>query len=215
MPLFRPPRAFLKLMAHQLGAPSGFLGRIVANKLNTGNYDWMVAAAGALELSDGQRAADVGFGGGAGLGLLLSAVGPAGSVHGVDPSSSMVERAGRTYASEVSSGRLEVHQGRMEALPLADGSVDGWMSLNTVYFVDDLSTAFRELARVLAPSGRGVIGLGDPESMAGLPFTEHGFRLRPVTDVVAALEAVGLSVEVRPVDNDAHPFRLLVCEPRS
>ena len=187
----------------------------MARRLNAGNHDSMVAAVAALELGGGERVADVGFGGGAGLGLLLTAIGPAGSVHGVDPSASMVERARKTYAADVASGRLEVHRAGMESLPLPDASLDGWMSLNTIYFVEDLAPAFAELARVLAPGGRGVLGVADPDMMAGMPFTEHGFRLRPVAVIVGALESAGLSVEVRQVADDEAPFRLLVCALRS
>ena len=75
----------------------------------------------------------------------------------------------------------------MESLPIADGALDGWISLNTVYFVEDLPTAFAELRRVLAPSGRGVLGIADPEWMAQQAFTKYTFTVRPVTDVVAAL----------------------------
>ena len=73
----------------------------------------------------------------------------------------------------------------MESLPIADGALDGWISLNTVYFVQDLRPAFAELRRVLAPSGRGVLGIADPEWMARQAFTKNNFTVRPMTDVVA------------------------------
>ena len=91
----------------------------------------------------------------------------------------------------------------MESLPIADGALDGWISLNTVYFVEDLPTAFAELRRVLAPSGRGVLGIADPEWMAQQAFTKYTFTVRPVTDVVAALTAAGLSVEQRTMQGSA------------
>jgi hypothetical protein len=40
---------------------------------------------------------------------------------------------------------------------------------------------------VLNGSGRAVIGIGDPVAMSGLPFTAHGFRLRPVDEITTAL----------------------------
>ena len=44
--------------------------------------------------------------------------------------------------------------------------------------------AFGEIARTVRPGGRAVVGLADPEAMASMPFTAHGFRLRPVDDVI-------------------------------
>jgi SAM-dependent methyltransferase len=82
----------------------------------------------------------------------------------------------------------------MTALPLEDGSVDAIFTTNTVYFVDDLDAAFAEIARVLAPAGRFVLGVGDPDLMGrARMLTENGFRIRPVAVLEAALSAAGLS----------------------
>lgn len=211
MPLIRTPRAFQRVLARQLGGPSGFLGGRVATGLNKNNGPLIAAAVTILDLSGGERVADVGFGGGAGLGLLLTGVGAAGEVHGVDPSTSMVTRAGKEYAEAISGGRLVLHKAGMESLPLADGSLTGWISLNTIYFVDDIATAFGEFARVMAPDGRGVLGVGDPDAMGSHRFTQYGFRLRPIAEVVDALEAAGLGVEVQTVNAGENRFNLLVC----
>jgi hypothetical protein len=61
------------------------------------------------------------------------------------------------------------------------------------------------------PGGRFVLGIGDPDAMAKIPFTTHGFRLRPLTTVEAALAKAGLAVERRDeVRRRDLPFRLLV-----
>jgi SAM-dependent methyltransferase len=49
------------------------------------------------------------------------------------------------------------------------------ITVNTIYFVDDLDRACSELARVLRPGGRLVVGIGDPEAMARMPFSAYGF----------------------------------------
>ena len=99
----------------------------------------------------------------------------------------------------------------MTALPLADHSLDAAMTVNTVYFVNDLGAVCMELARVLRPGGRLVIGIGDSDFMARLPFTRYGFNLRPAAVVVAALSKSGFtSVEVHEISGTALPHRLLV-----
>jgi arsenite methyltransferase len=83
----------------------------------------------------------------------------------------------------------------MTSLPLEDRSVDAIVTTNTVYFVDDLDAAFAEVARVLAPGGRFVLGVGDPELMGrARMLTENGFRIRPLPELEAALTGAGLLV---------------------
>jgi len=77
--------------------------------------------------------------------------------------------------------------------------------------VSDLDAACAELARVLRPGGRAVLGVGDPNAMARLPFTAYGFQLRPIAEIVAALKNAGFTdVEDRRLDEVAIPHHLLV-----
>ena len=197
-------------LARQLGGPEGVRGRVVVRQLNRRNRPAVAAAVQAAALSPGEVAADIGFGGGVGLPMLLDAVGPAGHVHGVEMSRTMLDRAGRLHRDALSAGRLSLHQGVLGALPLEDASVDGLITTNTLYFVDDVDTAFRELTRVLRPSGRAVVGIGDPDAMADMPVTAHGFRLRRVEDVAAGMAAAGLDVRREQLAQGRWTFHLLV-----
>lgn len=201
----------LSIVAGQLGRPHGLLGRGVAVFLNRGNRRSVAAAVQATQIDPGGVAADIGFGGGVGLGLLLDRVGDDGLVHGVEVSEDMLRRARSRFAAQVETGRLRLTDGSLTAVPLDDDSVDAAITVNTVYFVPELDTACAELARVLRPGGRVVVGIGDPEAMARLPFTSYGFTLRPVSDVIAALRKAGLDVvEQRRLDDVAIPHHLLV-----
>jgi arsenite methyltransferase len=67
---------------------------------------------------------------------------------------------------------------------------------------------------VLNGSGRAVIGIGDPVAMSGLPFTAHGFRLRPVDEITTAPAAAGLPVvEHRRVGDGRIPAHILIAQP--
>jgi arsenite methyltransferase len=206
---------FLKTVASQLGRPTGVPGRIVARVLNHGNRSTIVAAIDAIDPEDGQVIADIGFGGGVGLELLLDRVGKNGKVYGVEISPTMLVRAGRRFHAEIDTGRLVLHNAGMDRLLLADASLDGLISTNTVYFIDDLAPAFAELARVLRPSGRMVLGIGDPARMAKMPFTKHQFRLRPVDHITATLDNAGFqTTEDRRLGDGDEAFHLLICRRR-
>jgi SAM-dependent methyltransferase len=206
--------AFQRRLARQLGHPSGLGGKVVARRINKRNVKAVDAAVAALEIREGQVVADVGFGGGIGLTRLLQS--PAAVVHGIEISDDMLRAAGKTYRNAVDSGRLVLHAGGMDAIPLPDASLDGIVTTNTIYFIDDLTPAFAELRRVLRPGGRLVIGIGDPDHMRTLPFTPYGFRLRPVGDVVQRLAAAGLTLadhrRLGPAEGPQHlrVFHLLI-----
>jgi ubiquinone/menaquinone biosynthesis C-methylase UbiE len=180
--------------------------------LNRTNRAAVTAAVEALAIAPGQVAADIGFGGGLSLALLLDRVGAGGRVHGLDISRAMLTRAQRRYRRAVTDRRLALHQASMTDLPLADASLDAAMTVNTIYFVPD--EAFTELARTLSPTGRLVLGLGDPTAMLREPVTAHGFRVRPLAEVQSTLATAGLTlVAHRRVGSGPDAFHLLVAQP--
>ena len=161
--------------------------------LNVGDRKDVTAAVDALSIPQDGVVADIGFGGGVGIALLLGRVDAAGKVHGVDVSSAMLNRAARRYRKEVSTGRLELHRASMTDLPFGPATLDCIITTHTIYFVSDLEQAFGEINSALKSSGETVIGLGDPEAMNG--FADYGFRIRPVQEVVEALAQAGLTLK--------------------
>jgi SAM-dependent methyltransferase len=200
----------LVAVAGQLGRPHGLLSPLVARMLNRGNGRAIAAAVDAAQVPVGAVAADIGFGGGAGLQLLLDRVGDEGVVHGIEVANDMLRRARSRFDDDVRTGRLRLADGSLTAIPLNDASVDAVITLNTVYFISDLPAACTELARVLRPGGQAVVGIGDPEVMHKLPFTGYGFTLRPVSEIAAALTDSGLEVEQRRIDEQPMPRYLFV-----
>jgi SAM-dependent methyltransferase len=114
------------------------------------------APVGHLALRPGETVLDLGSG--PGLDALLAArlVGPTGRVIGVDMTPEMLERA-RATAARAGAAHVEFREGRLEALPVADASVDAVTSNCVINLVPDKAAVFREVARVLRPGGRAVI----------------------------------------------------------
>ena len=197
----------LSAVAGQLGRPHGILSPFVARALNRGNEKAIVAAVDAAQAPRGGVVADIGFGGGVGLQLLLDRIGDDGVVHGIEIADDMLSRAKAKFGGD---RRLRLARGSLTELPLDDGTVDALITVNTVYFISGLDGACREFARVLRPGGRAVLGIGDPDVMARLPFTKHGFTIRPVAEIAAALENSGLQVEQRRIEDKPIPRYLLI-----
>jgi hypothetical protein len=55
-----------------------------------------------------------------------------------------------------------------------------------------------------------VIGIGDPDVMARLPFTQRGFTLRPAEEIAAAFQDSGLQVEQRRIEDKPMPRFLII-----
>jgi hypothetical protein len=61
-------------------------------------------------------------------------------------------------------------------------------------YLPDPTACLREIARILRPTGRAVLGVGDPDFMATLPFTKERVQLRPLPEVLEIVRAAGFDV---------------------
>ena len=110
------------------------------------------------DLRAGETVLDVGSGGG--IDVLLSArrVGPTGMAYGLDMTEEMLELA-RGNAAEAGVDNVEFLRGRIEDVPLPDGSVDVIISNCVINLSTDKPAVLAEMFRVLAPGGR--VGVSD------------------------------------------------------
>jgi demethylmenaquinone methyltransferase/2-methoxy-6-polyprenyl-1,4-benzoquinol methylase len=98
-------------------------------------------------LKRGMRVLDIGVGTGLTAREAARLVGDAGQVIGVDPSAGMIERA-------VVPAFVQLLIGSAEAIPSPPDAADFLSMGYALRHIGDLSSAFREFFRVLAPGGR-------------------------------------------------------------
>jgi SAM-dependent methyltransferase len=106
-----------------------------------------------VDLAPGQDVLDLGSGGGIDVFLAARRVGPEGKVYGLDMTNEMLELA-RANQAEAGVTNAEFVKGRMEDVPLPDGSVDVVMSNCVVNLSPDKDRVLAEAFRVLRPGGR-------------------------------------------------------------
>ncbi len=109
----------------------------------------------ALALESGDRVVDIGCGMGQNFEYLADAVGPTGTVVGVDTSREMVRRSlerGGTLDTSVSVLRADATR-----LPIEDGQFDAVCATLSLSAIADAVDVVRDVYRVLRPGGRLVV----------------------------------------------------------
>ncbi len=107
-------------------------------------------------LAPGETVLDLGAGAGFDCFLAAERVGPAGTVIGVDMTPEMVEKA-RANALKGGFANVEFRLGEIEALPVADASVDAVISNCVLNLSADRPRVLAEVMRALRPGGRVMI----------------------------------------------------------
>ncbi|GLX36000.1 methyltransferase [Streptomyces roseochromogenus] len=130
------------------------------------------AAVGELGVGPGDRVLDAGCGTGRALTPLRAAVGPSGTVLGVDLTERMLAAA--REAGRDADGTLLLAD--VARLPLRDGSLDAVFAAGLIAHLPDPAANLAELARVVRPGGR--LALFHPIGRAALA-ARHGRELTP------------------------------------
>lgn len=169
---------------------------------------------GLSALQAGETVLDLGSGAGFDCFLAARQVGDAGRVIGVDMTPDMLNRA-RANAAKGSYGNVEFRLGEIEALPLADASVDVVISNCVINLSPDKPRVFAESHRVLKPGGR--LAIADVVATAELPQTVRadlalytgcmaGAAL--IDDLSAMLRAAGFeAIRITPKDESREFIR--------
>lgn len=106
-----------------------------------------------LALRPGEHVLDVGSGPGFLVEAMAGAVGPQGRVRGIDISEAMIRRSAARSRADWASFAV----GDATDLQEADAAYDVVVSTQVAEYIPDIDGFCRELSRVMAPGGRGLV----------------------------------------------------------
>ncbi len=159
-------------------------------------------------LKDGQVVLDLGSGAGFDCFLAARAVGKGGRVIGVDMTHEMLTKA-RDNAQKNGFTNVEFRLGEIEALPVADNSVDVIISNCVINLSPEKQRVFNEAFRVLRPGGR--LAVADVVATAPLPddikanwtaYTGCMAGASQIADLQRMLQASGFKdIKIAPKDS--------------
>ena len=140
-----------RFLADRLGYPSDRVDAlrdpVVESFAGVGNpFSWG-------DLAPGETVVDLGCGAGFDTILAAQMVGSEGQVIGVDMTPAMLQKA-RRNAELLGLGHVDLHEGYLEELPIADATADVVISNGVINLCPDKATVLAEAFRVLKPGGR-------------------------------------------------------------
>jgi arsenite methyltransferase len=185
----------------QLAKAIGYSGddlSVVPDGANMGLSCGNPTALASLKL--GETVLDLGAGGGFDCFVAGRRVGEMGRVIGVDMTADMISKARRNlsiYRRQTLLDNVEFRLGEIEALPVADASVDVVISNCVLNLSPDKPRVWKEIARVLKPGGR--VAVSDLALLKPLPDSVR----HDVQALVGCVAGAVLVEEVRSAANAA------------
>lgn len=134
--------------------PKGFLGKIALLKMNYFNSKAANYGLSFIEIGPHYNCLDIGCGGGRNI-KEISKKNCNGIVAGIDISSLAINLSKKV--NKASMHKLDLKEGNVDDIPFNDNSFDVITAFETIYFWPDITKCFKEVYRVLKPSGKFAI----------------------------------------------------------
>lgn len=180
-------------IAKQFANPRGIGGRIVMAVMNRQNAQMYEATERLLRPRNDDTILDIGCGNG----IMLERIAHACDCRliGTDISEDALEIAKRRLAGT----NVELLRCPVDDTPLEDATVDKALTINTIYFWEDLASGFEEIARVLKPEGIFIGTHYTNRALESYSHTQFGYRMRTEQEVVSAAEIAGFTVQIKSI----------------
>lgn len=180
-------------LSQQLKKPTGETGLKVALELNKSNRGLYELAFEQLELRDGAKLLEIGFGNGKHFPDYFEMQQDL-QIIGVDFSSDMCREAKSLNHELIEADKLSIYCADTTSLPFQDEKFDVTIANNLIYFLDPPEIHLKEIHRSLKPGGRFLIGYRPRHSIEKYEFTQQNFIMYESDELASLLEENGFKL---------------------
>jgi SAM-dependent methyltransferase len=177
----------IKALEKQFRKPSGFLGKITANKMLRSNSIEYEKIIDTLNIKPNAKLFEIGYGPGYGLGRILDEFNC--TITGLDFSELMYKQAKKRNAQYIEKRKLDLHYGDFFDSRFNFSEFDLVYCLNVVYFWKDLLTPFKKINNMLNPNGAFCFYMAGNKLLNKLNVSDNGIFNKH--DIDEARDALG------------------------
>lgn len=132
--------------------PEGAAGEEMLARMNESHYEVTGWALKLWKIEEKDVILDIGCGGGMTL-KRMSKMAKEGHLSGVDYSAVSVQESRKMNEADIKSGKMEVIEASVEAMPFSDDSFDKIITVESFYFWPNPQENLKEVYRVLKKGG--------------------------------------------------------------
>lgn len=189
-------RSLNEWISSQFANPRGIGGRLVTSIMNRQNAEMYVSTERELLPQDQDIILDIGCGNGTMLEMISRLCDC--KLIGTDISEDAIKDA----RHRLSGKPVQLIRCPVDDIPLDDSSIDKVLTINTMYFWDDLERGLSEIKRVLKPGGSFVATHYTRQSLDAYSHTHYGYKKRSEEEVVVVARAIGFEAKFHPIMNE-------------
>ena len=161
-------------LAKQLRKPQGELGIQVGEGMNVGNQAMNLHSIAVLNPGKNEHILEIGMGNGFFVKNILSLDSSITYV-GCDYSQDMIAEASRINQDWITCGRAKFVEANVEKTEFKALSFDKIVTVNTIYFWENVAETLVHLKNLLKNKGELIISFRPEKNMRKFPVTAHGF----------------------------------------
>jgi ubiquinone/menaquinone biosynthesis C-methylase UbiE len=192
----------------QHGCPTGFVGRLVGEKMVRQHQPETAWTVSQLALQPTDQVLEIGFGAGKAVTLMSEQV-TQGHIYGIDLSHAMLQSARQRNAQAIRAGRMTLQQGNMTSLPFADQQFDKILSIHTFYFWSDTPQILQEIFCVLKPGGKLILALSTGQIGPDGARTFGPLQATLEEQVIPGMQQIGFSTAYLEQGPDSRQFNTI------
>lgn len=183
---------FRNFIARQFERPSGMFGHYSSKIMFKGNRRKYETLIHDMNIQPGNRILEIGYGPGLGI-HMISHLCESCTIHGVDFSKLMYQKAHRYNKSMIDAGKVRLQHGDYLSLALTPGQYDKIFCINVIYFWDELFAPFEKTLSLLKANGAFHIFMFDIKLLIEKRAPDAVFNKYSVEHVVEVLKSAGFS----------------------